>query len=132
MEVTPTKEADLFARYLGAGAGDADLLKRYTKALAELQIPVSSNEQELLNRIKHHPFLLPYVDAGLAYLNPTHTVRRRILLMSALMETEVQYTHLFLTTQNISYPLLSFLYRCCLAFFRGVTGVLLLKIIGWK
>jgi hypothetical protein len=125
-------EAKLFANYLGATNGDDALVGRYVNAIELLQLPLSTKEAVVLNKLIQMPFLLALIDGGYALLQPNNTIRKRILVMSALMETEPKYVNRFLVQQNISFPIIKFLYRGSVAVAKGVTGAVLIIIFRWK
>jgi len=52
--------------------------------------------------------------------------------MSALIETEPKYVQLFLNQKDISFPMFKLIFRGSVAVFRGMIGVLLILVLGWK
>lgn len=127
-----TKEAIVIAKYLGAKEVAPDLQLRYAAAIEKLKLGLTNKEQRLLQRITSMPFFLPFVDGGLALIQPQNGIRKRLLAMSALMETETAYADLFLTKQSQSFGLIRFLYRGGIAVIKGLIGVCLLKCTGWN
>lgn len=132
MKGSPPSTANLFAQYLGASPADSLLEDRYIKAVDAIALTDSEKEAAILSMVLKYPLLLPLVDSGLTYLNSSHSLRRRIIIMSALMETDTRYTHLFLQSKTSSFPVLSFIYRASIAGIKTLAGILLLKITGWS
>ncbi len=126
------QEATVLAKYIGAKEIVPGLLPRYNEALGRLSLQLDSKEGLLMQRLLRHPFLLPLVDGGLALVQPQHTIRKRLLLMSALMETETDYAGLFLTKDNIAFAGIQFLYRGGMAVLKGLIGACLLKCLRWS
>jgi|GEM_PF-4057567 len=125
-------EATLFAKYVGANKNDHELQNRYCNAIQLLQLPLTEKEATVLNKLIGMPFLLPAIDGGYALLQPNNTIRKRILVMSALMETDAKYTHHFLVQHNTSFPIIKFLYRGSIAVAKGIVGAILITILRWK
>jgi hypothetical protein len=126
------KEAVVLSKYLGAKQVLPTLELRYVDAIEKLNLNLTDKEQKLLTRLINSPFLLPLIDGGLALIQPQNGIRKRLLAMSALMETETAYAHLFLTRENQSFALIRFLYRGGIAVFKGLIGVCLLKCLRWN
>lgn len=125
-------EASLLAKYLGASADDEILLKKYNDAIKKLSISLTEKEEKILVKIIKIPSILPFVDAGWAFLKPESNIRKRILVMSALIETESRYTQFFLVQKNISFPIFRLIFRGTVAVLKGMIGAFLIFILGWK
>jgi hypothetical protein len=125
-------EAIVLAKYLGVKEVLPSLELRYVDAIEKLEMRLTVKEQELLARLINSAFLLPFIDGGLALIQPQNGIRKRLLIMSALMETETDYAHLFLTKKNQSFALIRFLYRGGIAVFKGLIGVCVLKCLRWN
>jgi hypothetical protein len=125
-------EAKLFAQYLGAKVDDETFLKKYTDAIEKLKLSLSKKEENILRHILKMPFLLPLADGAWGFLNPKNGIRKRILIMSALIETEPQYVQFFLNEKNISFSVYKLLFRGSVAVLRGIIGVFLILALGWR
>ncbi|WP_435354164.1 hypothetical protein [Emticicia sp. SJ17W-69] len=125
-------EASLFAKYLGAIVADERLLEKYIDAIKKLSIILTEEEEKILIKLVKEPFFLPFVDAGWALLKPQSNIRKRILVMSALIETEPNYTNLFLVEKNIAFPRIRLIFRGIAALLKGVLGTVLIVILGWR
>ena len=64
-----------------------ELIERYVGAIRARSDVVSPSDRRLLRRVAAHPFLLGFVDGGLALRRPTSEVRRRLFVMAAVLET---------------------------------------------
>lgn len=130
-EIMP-HEPQVFARYLGARSTDEALIKQYRQAVEVLQVSLSDADKRLLQKLVSMPFLLPFIDGALALRKPDHPVRERILIMSALMETDKKYIAHFLVEKNFSFPILRFLYRGSVAVLKGGVGLILFPFLKWS
>ncbi len=126
------REAKLFAQYLGAKADDETLLKKYTDAIEILKLSLSEKEENIIRYLLKMPFLLPFSYGAWAFLNPKNCIRKRILVMSALIETEPQYVQNFLNEKDVSFSVFKLLFRGSVAVLRGIIGVFLILVLGWK
>jgi hypothetical protein len=129
---TVKEEAVLFAKYLGAKSPDHLLINRYYDGIKLLSLNLSSKELKVLNNILKFQFLLPFADAGFALLNPNHLIRKRLLLMGALIETDKNYIDHFITEIDIPFAVLRFIYRGSIGIFKGFVGTIMLILFRWK
>jgi hypothetical protein len=126
------REAKLFAQYLGAKVDDKVLLTKYTDAIEILKFSLSKKEENILLHLLKMPFLLPYIDGAWGFLRPKNGIRKRILVMNALIETQTQYVHFFLNQENIPFPIIKLIVRGLVAVLKGIIGILLMILLGWK
>jgi hypothetical protein len=126
------REAKLFAQYLGAKVDDDALLIKYSDAIEKLKLSLSEKEENVLRYLLQMPFLISFADGAWAFLNPKNGIRKRILVMSALLETEPQYVQYFLNQQDVSFPIFKLIFRGSVAVLKGMIGVLLMLLLGWK
>ncbi len=126
------REAKLFAQYLGAKVDDDALLIKYTDAIEKLKFSLSKKEENILRYLLKMPFLLPFADGAWAFLNPKNGIRKRILIMSALIETEPRYVQYFLNVKDVSFSVFKLTFRSSVAVLRGIIGVFLILVLGWK
>ncbi len=125
-------EASLFAQYLGAEKKDTQLQERYISGIELLNIKTSNKELAILNMLVKFPFLLPYIDGGFALLKVENSIRKKIGLMSALLETEPAFTALFLVEKDLSFAAIRFLYRGSIALLKSIIGAALIYLLKWR
>ena len=91
------REAGLFARYLLDRDPPEELIARYIAASEQIfpQLP-TADEAALLTFVDRHPGALPFVDAAAGVLRPGSLLRKKILLMAAILEASVHLTRDFL------------------------------------
>ena len=132
MKQTMQHEAKLFAQYLGAKVDDKVLLTKYTDAIEKLKFRLNEKEENVMQYLHKMPFLLPFVDGAWAFLKPENGIRKRILIMNALIETQPQYVQFFLNQKDVPFPIIKLIFRGLVAVLRGIIGVLLILLLGWK
>ncbi len=91
----------------------------------------SPREERLLAYCRKHPAAVAYLDAAQGVLGPENLLRKKILAMTAILETTPQHSEHFLSRD---YSRLQLLARLGWTGFRAVLRVLLgiplLKIVG--
>lgn len=125
-------EAMVVARYLGVKTNNQLLYLEYNNAIQVLNLTLTPKEIKIRNKLLKFPFLLSFVDGGFAFLNPNHAIRKRLLLMAALIETDKKYVDQFIPENNISFPVLNFLYRGSLGMVKSFIGVIMLIVFRWN
>ena len=125
-------EATVFSTYLGGKPGSEALIEHYNSGVKSLDLQLTTKEKGTLKKVIKYPFLLPFTDAGLALLSPANSIRKRLLLMSALIETDKNYTHLFITERDASFALLRFFYTGTIAVMKACIGAALILMLRWK
>lgn len=91
------EEAVLITKYLLDYSPTEELCKRYIEANRVLldNYNSKSNSHEL-GFIRLHPWALPFIDAAAGLLSPGSIVRKKVLLMAAILETSPVYADYFL------------------------------------
>jgi hypothetical protein len=90
-------EARRFARYLVRAEPGAAELERYARACDRLFPPPQSPADEALVAFaRRHPRALPWLDAACALRRPEALLRRRLLLLAAILETTPRFAPRFL------------------------------------
>lgn len=91
------REARLFGRYLLDRNPPDDLVERYVAATTELfpDVP-TGDDAAMLQFVDRHPAALAFVDAACGLLRPASLLRKKLLLMAAILEASVHYAPEFL------------------------------------
>lgn len=90
-------EARIFARYLMGTAPPAEVVARYTDAVARLfSDPDSGRDQALLAFVGRHPWSVGCLDAAAALVARDSRLRQRLLVMAAVLETTPEGAAAFL------------------------------------
>lgn len=90
-------EALLFARHLVGRTPPPEVVERYERAIHRLLAsPVSGSDSALLAFVRRHPWSVSFLDAAAGVLRPGSTLRSRILVMAAILETSPAFANEFL------------------------------------
>ena len=122
-------EAEIIVRYLVGRPASAGVRESY--ALALQNVPVSFNEQQksMWDTCMKHPWLVPHVDAWLAFTHPGHPFRKRIFIMLGVLETQADYSDYFLPSTASFFQPVAILFRGVWAITKILTGRLVTWII---
>ncbi len=108
-------ECDALSRYLVGRPCPADVAERYARAVRELGLTLSPTERAVwVTAIAFRP-LLACLDAGVALWNRDGVIRRRLLVMFALLEASPANTDRFLFAPRGAISHVGSLLRCLLA-----------------
>ncbi len=89
-------EARRIGRYLIGSDPPDELIERYAAAnVALIVVPPDPDEQRLLGFLRDHPWSLPSIESALGILRPGSIVRRKTLVMMAILETAPGYAGQF-------------------------------------
>jgi len=125
-------EIEVFCNYLIHQPPNAEIKNRYQEAVNILHLQLTKKEAQLVAKIIQRPILLPFIDGAFALINPNSGIRKRLLTLSALLETDMQYVQAFLTSKDLNFPLVHFLYTGAKGVITGVIGVCIVKIMRWN
>jgi hypothetical protein len=118
------KEARVFSRYL-IGKEPSNLsVQLYIKALQKLDIPMSPRDQRKLSFILRFPFFISMIDGALAMVNPEHPIRKKLYVMSSILESDPACNNYFLPKDGTS--LFTILLTGTRAVFNTLFGFILL------
>ncbi len=123
------QEAILLTKYLSKKPPLPEVIKLYEKALQTIPFQFSEKEERIWAFCMRQPWALGFIDAGLAFGQTYHPVRKRIYIMLAILETQPAYNDHFLPKER---PALYNIYIFLLlvkAFFKLVAGKILLWFI---
>ncbi len=95
------KEAFIYSRYLCGNDPSNEVISCYESFVHKAAFE-AGKEKCLQNFIVTFPFILPVLDAALAFFRPRSIVRKKLLLMFALLECQPEHADKFMpgTDQN--------------------------------
>jgi len=129
-KATLAYEAEILGKYL-LKILPSDLAKiLYVKAIHSTVTPIHTNDKKLLQFILRNNWSIGLVDSGLALLNPTSEIRRRIYVLYAILESMPEYHSRFLPKQRSPFYLFTIAFAGIRAVTKGIVGSLLIKIIS--
>jgi hypothetical protein len=123
------QEAILLTKYLAKKSPLPEVIKLYEKALQAIPFQFSEKDERIWNFCMHHSWSLGLIDAGLAFGQTYHPVRKRIYIMLAILETQPAYSDCFLPKErSVMYNF--YIFFCLVkAAFKMVVGKILLWFI---
>jgi hypothetical protein len=129
--MTPEAEAAIFGRYLlGGMQPDVASIALYTKALSlRNESNATANDEKIMAFALRNPRTLALLDSACALSNPGSLLRQKLLLMSAILETQPQYAHLFLPRERSFFYHFYIIFVGCRAVAKTVCGKMLLAVI---
>ena len=95
------REAEIFSKYLISEIAPTELLERYVRACNKLNLAGTTRDEKILAFVTRNPSFIPCIDAALAYSKHKSLLRKKILIMLAILETTPLYYEKF-TTHNYS------------------------------
>ena len=117
------REAELFSRYLVGAAASPALCERYLRALRVLDLtPGDAADAWALERALRWPWAIGPLDAACALRRPGWALRRRLVLMSAILEASTAHTQEYMAQQRGAISVIA----VCVV--EGVAGVVNLAI----
>lgn len=89
------RECRLFAAYLIGEAPPEEIIARYTQANQAL-LPDSSDSGRVVDFVSRHPWALPFLDAACGLLRGDDLLRKKLLVLLAILEATPRYADRFL------------------------------------
>ncbi len=105
-EAEPLREEALrFGRYLVGVAPSGELVERYARAHAHvLREPPTPADEAILAFVHAHPWSLPLLDAGTAFSRSAPLLRRKLLVMMAILEATPEHAERTLPADGVGLP----------------------------
>jgi hypothetical protein len=125
---TLQNQAQIFGRYLVGTQPDKRAVDLYVKAMTGTN--AKGADATLLQYLQKHPRSVGLIDGGLALVSPQSEVRRRLYIMFAILEASPAYVDKFLPQDRSKLYALHIIGVGIRAAFRGVIGMIIVKIVG--
>ncbi len=126
---SPEDEARVFGRYLLRREPSATAVRLYCSAMRQRPVDCSSRDATIIRLVMGNRSLLPLIDGALAFSNKRSVLREKLLIMTAILETQPEYAYLFLPQQRAAGYWIIVGLRLCAAAFRLVCGKIILCFI---
>ncbi|MBI4137796.1 MAG: hypothetical protein HY472_00920 [Candidatus Sungbacteria bacterium] len=127
--MTHFREAGVLGRYVvGADPSDQEIML-YEKAARTLGKPMDRRTRFFWESALRHPWLLGFVDAGLAFYDPRSALRHRIYIMLAILEASPRNAEFFIRSARREGLFLIFLIGLR-ALGRSIVGALIVLLLG--
>lgn len=125
------QEAITFGKYLLSGeTPDEKSIALYEAAHGHKNLSVLAAEQKLFDFAVRNRWALGAIDGALAFKNPDHIVRRKLLLMSAILESRPKYAELFIPKKRSVFYLIAFGWIGFRAICKAIFGRVLLAFVA--
>ena len=119
-------EAEVFGKYLLGEIPNQKCILLYENAMNKLNISLNKNEEKLLRFIIRNPNSVKWIDSGLAMFRKESAIRKRLLVMNAILETIPEYADLFFSKRISGIYILWVGVR---AGFKAIIGGMMIKVI---
>jgi len=119
-------EAEIFGKYLLGNIPNQKSVILYVDAMNKLKISLDKKEEKLLQFMLRNPNSVKWIDSGLAMFRKESPIRKKLLVMSAILETIPEYANLFFPKRT------SIIYVFWVGFragFKAMIGGLMIKFI---
>lgn len=125
------QEAIVFGRYLLSGQNPDDkAMQLYSNAHNYRDLTVPVTQKKLFDFVLRNPWALGAIDGALAFRNPNHIIRKKILVMSAVLECRPQYANLFLPEKRNPFYFIIFCWIGFRAVMKALFGTVLIAVAG--
>lgn len=125
------QEAITFGKYLLSGEmPDEKTIALYEAAHEHKKLNVTAAEQKLFSFAVKNRWALGAIDGALAFKNPEHVLRKKLLVMSAILESRPQYAELFLPKKRSAFYILAFGWIGFRAVCKAVLGRVVIAFVG--
>ncbi|CAN5129149.1 hypothetical protein BH09BAC5_BH09BAC5_22670 [soil metagenome] len=95
------KEAEIFGRYLLSGKlPNEKSISLYQESLRIRPANAIGKDEKILKFLLNHPAFIGIIDSALAFSKKKSIIRRKILFMSAILETQPEYAEMFLPQER--------------------------------
>lgn len=125
-----SSEAYIFGRYLLKTTPSTDIQALYEKAIANNVGDADAIDSALLHFLSKRPYMVAYIDAGLAFTKPNSEVRRRLYVMFSILEASPLYHDLFLPKRRSASYLFVVIGVAIRSIFRALVGIIIIKAIA--
>ena len=116
-------ESVMITNYLLGCDPPKEIVGRYVAAnIALFGKQIVGAQDSELNFVLRHPSMLPFIEAAAGIIKPDSILRRKIFVMSAILETTPKYANFFLDIPDSIFKIL-----CYLAW-NGLRGVIKLAV----
>jgi hypothetical protein len=124
------REAEVIGRYLLGGEMPSDkIIELYISAHRHKPVLLNKKEEKVLRFLLDNRWAAGMIDGALAFSNPSGGIRRKILFMSAIIETQTTYADNFLPKERSFFYNIFIFWVGFRAVAKAVAGKILLLFI---
>jgi hypothetical protein len=122
-------EARVFGRYLLGSEPTQAAVQLYCRAICKRAVDCSRRDDKIIRFALCNPSLLSFIDGALAFSKERSVLREKLLIMTAILETQPEHADLFLPQEQTTGHGIIVGLRLCAAAFRLVCGKIVLCFI---
>ncbi len=126
-ERSSASEVEAFTSYLVRMPATEHVANLYDSVIVKRSI--SSRDKRLLNFMVKRRWSIRYVDSALALTNPESEIRKRMLILFAILESDPHYVDKFLAPKYSAAQLIRIIATGCSAVFSAAIGFLLVRVV---
>lgn len=126
------REAKILSMYLIGKECPAEIAQHYAEALTKHNAVLSDSQQKTWDKMLASSFYLKLADSGLAITDPQSSLRKRIFIMLALLETSPLYTEFFLPQERSIFYIIPLGFKAALSALYLVSGTIMVKLFSIK
>lgn len=126
------QEADIFFRYLTKKGPDQNITQQYINGVLILELNVLKSEEKIYKHVLKNKKMSSFIDYGLHMYHPTGNIRRKILLMASLIESDKTYFSYFYNENQIQASLIKFTFLAVKISIHLVFVKLLFRFKRWN
>ncbi len=119
-------EAKNFGKYILGKEIDAETIDFYANSFKVSPIEGTEKEERLVSACNMSPWKIAFYDAALSLKDPEHLLKRKLLLMFAILETRTEYADSFLGREFSKFYLIKIGLVGARGVFRAVVGFIIL------
>jgi hypothetical protein len=123
-----SKEAKILSQYLVGADPSPLVLQLYCDGVTEKTTPLNSIETRLWSIAMKNAFYLDLVDNGLNRIDRYNPIRHRIYLMACILETQPEFSHLYLPKNFSIKNIIELLIYATLAVLKLGFGYIFVKV----
>ncbi|HLG04007.1 MAG TPA: hypothetical protein VI731_10465 [Bacteroidia bacterium] len=129
MNGTAKREAEIFGAYLLGEPPNAKSVSLYEAATRIKPLILDAREEKLLRFLLNNSWSAGMIDSALGFFDRKNGVRKKILYMSAILETQPEYADLFLPKVRNGFYSIYILWVGIRAVAKAIVGRLLIAMI---
>ncbi len=126
--VVLSQEADILCKYITSKKADEQIRLLYTRVFEYKDLNLSGREDRLWGRMMKRPYLIPFIDSGLAVMKPGSAIRKRIFAMLSIIETNPDFSSCFIGPSGGVKAFSVFVINGFKALFYTLIGIVMVKV----
>ena len=123
------KEATALAQYISGKIPSSEITELYIRGCKSLNLSGTMREELILKKAIKNSWMIPYLDAALAFPNHNALLRKKTLLLFSILETSNEHHHVFKCIDRSGAYWIRIFFIGCNAVFKWFAGKILIMFI---